>query len=207
MTKITVLNQDGSTNGDIELNEAVFGVEPNDAVVFEAIVMQQASQRQGTQSTKTRTEVRGGGRKPWRQKGTGRARVGSTRSPIWVGGGVALGPKPRSYQYNLNKKQRRIAITSVLSQKVIDDALIVVEGLSFEVPKTKAFADVLANLDVDSKALVVLEASNNNAYLSARNIPNVKVIDDQNINVLDVVHADKVIFTKEALATVEEALA
>lgn len=207
MTKITVLNQDGSTNGDIELNEAVFGVEPNDAVVFEAIVMQQASQRQGTQSTKTRTEVRGGGRKPWRQKGTGRARVGSTRSPIWVGGGVALGPKPRSYQYNLNKKQRRIAITSVLSQKVIDDALIVVEGLSFEVPKTKAFADVLANLDVDSKVLVVLEASNNNAYLSARNIPNVKVIDDQNINVLDVVHADKVIFTKEALATVEEALA
>lgn len=207
MTKITVLNQDGSTNGDIELNEAVFGVEPNDAVVFEAIVMQQASQRQGTQSTKTRTEVRGGGRKPWRQKGTGRARVGSTRSPIWVGGGVALGPKPRSYQYNLNKKQRRIAVTSVLSQKVIDDALIVVEGLSFEVPKTKAFADVLANLDVDSKVLVVLEASNNNAYLSARNIPNVKVIDDQNINVLDVVHADKVIFTKEALATVEEALA
>lgn len=207
MTKITVLNQDGSTNGDIELNEAVFGVEPNDAVVFEAIVMQQASQRQGTQSTKTRTEVRGGGRKPWRQKGTGRARVGSTRSPIWVGGGVALGPKPRSYQYNLNKKQRRIAITSVLSQKVIDDALIVVEGLSFEVPKTKAFADVLANLDLDSKVLVVLEASNNNAYLSARNIPNVKVIDDQNINVLDVVHADKVIFTKEALATVEEALA
>lgn len=207
MTKITVLNQDGSTNGDIELNEAVFGVEPNDAVVFEAIVMQQASQRQGTQSTKTRTEVRGGGRKPWRQKGTGRARVGSTRSPIWVGGGVALGPKPRSYQYNLNKKQRRIAITSVLSQKVIDDALIVVEGLSFEAPKTKAFADVLANLDVDSKVLVVLEASNNNAYLSARNIPNVKVIDDQNINVLDVVHADKVIFTKEALATVEEALA
>lgn len=207
MTKITVLNQDGSTNGDIELNEAVFGVEPNDAVVFEAIVMQQASQRQGTQSTKTRTEVRGGGRKPWRQKGTGRARVGSTRSPIWVGGGVALGPKPRSYQYNLNKKQRRIAVTSVLSQKVIDDALIVVEGLSFEVPKTKDFADVLANLDVDSKVLVVLEASNNNAYLSARNIPNVKVIDDQNINVLDVVHADKVIFTKEALATVEEALA
>lgn len=207
MTKITVLNQDGSTNGDIELNEAVFGVEPNDAVVFEAIVMQQASQRQGTQSTKTRTEVRGGGRKPWRQKGTGRARVGSTRSPIWVGGGVALGPKPRSYQYNLNKKQRRIAITSVLSQKVIDDALIVVEGLSFEAPKTKAFADVLANLDLDSKVLVVLEASNNNAYLSARNIPNVKVIDDQNINVLDVVHADKVIFTKEALATVEEALA
>ncbi len=207
MTKITVLNQDGSTNGDIELNEAVFGVEPNDAVVFEAIVMQQASQRQGTQSTKTRTEVRGGGRKPWRQKGTGRARVGSTRSPIWVGGGVALGPKPRSYQYNLNKKQRRIAITSVLSQKVIDDALIVVEGLSFEAPKTKAFADVLANLDVDSKVLVVLEASNNNAYLSARNIPDVKVIDDQNINVLDVVHADKVIFTKEALATVEEALA
>lgn len=207
MTKITVLNQDGSTNGDIELNEAVFGVEPNDTVVFEAIVMQQASQRQGTQSTKTRTEVRGGGRKPWRQKGTGRARVGSTRSPIWVGGGVALGPKPRSYKYNLNKKQRRIAVTSVLSQKVIDDALIVVEGLSFEVPKTKAFADVLANLDVDSKVLVVLEASNNNAYLSARNIPNVKVIDDQNINVLDVVHADKVIFTKEALATVEEALA
>ena len=207
MTKVTVLNQDGSTNGDIELNEAVFGVEPNEAVVFEAIVMQQASQRQGTQSTKTRTEVRGGGRKPWRQKGTGRARVGSTRSPIWVGGGVALGPKPRSYQYSLNKKQRRIAITSVLSQKVIDDALIVVEELSFEAPKTKAFADVLANLDVDSKVLVVLEASNNNAYLSARNIPNVKVIDDQNINVLDVVHADKVIFTKEALATVEEALA
>ena len=207
MPKVTLFKQDGSTNGEVSLNEAVFGIEPNNAVVFEAVMMQRASMRQGTHKAKTRTERRGGGRKPWRQKGTGRARAGSTRSPIWVGGGIVFGPTPRSYGYSLPRKQRRLAIRSVLSQKVLDDALVVVEGLNFEAPKTKDFKEVLSNLKVNEKVLIVLESDNENTYLSARNIPNVKVIDEHNVNVLDVINADKVLITQAALSTVEEALA
>ena len=207
MPKVTLFKQDGSTNGEVSLNEAVFGIEPNNAVVFEAVMMQRASMRQGTHKAKTRTERRGGGRKPWRQKGTGRARAGSTRSPIWVGGGIVFGPTPRSYGYSLPRKQRRLAIRSVLSQKVLDDALVVVEGLNFEAPKTKDFKEVLSNLKVNEKVLIVLESDNENTYLSARNIPNVKVIDEHNVNVLDVINADRVLITQAALSTVEEALA
>ncbi|MGX7349667.1 50S ribosomal protein L4 [Dolosicoccus paucivorans] len=207
MPKVTLFKQDGSTNGEVSLNEEIFGIEPNNSVVFEAVMMQRAGMRQGTHKAKTRTERRGGGRKPWRQKGTGRARAGSTRSPIWVGGGIVFGPTPRSYGYNLPKKQRRLAIRSVLSQKVLDDALVVVEGLSFDAPKTKDFKEVLSNLEVNEKVLIVLESDNENTYLSARNIPNVKVIDEHNVNVLDVINADKVLITQAALSTVEEALA
>ncbi|EHR37092.1 50S ribosomal protein L4 [Facklamia languida] len=207
MPKVTLFKQDGSHAGEVELNEAVFGVEPNEAVIFDAVVMQRASMRQGTHAVRNRSAVSGGGRKPWRQKGTGRARQGSIRSPQWVGGGVVFGPTPRSYSYKLPRKVRRLALTSVLSQKVQEDKLTVVEALTFDQPKTKLFKEVLANLKADTKTLVVLEGDNETAYLSARNIPNVKVIDDYNVNVLDVVDADRVVITKAALSTVEEALA
>lgn len=207
MPKVTLYKQDGSTAGEVTLNDEIFGIEPNEAVIFDAVVMQRASLRQGTHAVKNRSAVRGGGRKPWRQKGTGRARQGSTRSPQWVGGGTVFGPTPRSYSYKLPKKVRRLALQSVLSQKVQEDKLVVVDALSFDKPQTKAFKDVLNNLKVDSKTLVVLEGDNMSAYLSARNIPNVKVIDDNNVNVLDVFGYDKVLITQAALATVEEALA
>ncbi|XJS10281.1 50S ribosomal protein L4 [Aerococcaceae bacterium WGS1372] len=207
MPKVTLFKQDGSQAGEVELNEAIFGVEPNEAVMFDAIILQRASLRQGTHAVKNRSAVRGGGRKPWRQKGTGRARQGSIRSPQWVGGGVVFGPTPRSYSYKLPRKVRRLAILSALSQKVAENNFVVVDELKFDAPKTKEFKSVLANLNADTKTLVVLESNNDNAYLSARNIDNVKIIDDKNINILDVVNYDKVIITKEALSTVEEALA
>lgn len=207
MPKVTLYKQDGSTAGEVELNEAVFGIEPNESVIFDAVIMQRASLRQGTHAVKNRSAVRGGGRKPWRQKGTGRARQGSTRSPQWVGGGVVFGPTPRSYSYKLPKKVRRLALHSVLSQKVQENNLVVVDALSFDAPATKEFKSVLAGLNVSEKTLLILEGANSNTYLSARNIPNVKVIDDYNVNVLDVVTYDKVIITKAALSTVEEALA
>ena len=170
-------------------------------------MMQRASLRQGTHAVKNRSAVSGGGRKPWRQKGTGRARQGSIRSPQWVGGGTVFGPTPRSYSYKLPKKVRRLALQSVLSQKVLENKLVVVDSLSFAAPKTQEFKQVLNNLKVDAKTLLVLEDNNENAYLSARNLPNVKVIDDSNVNVLDVVNYDTVIITQAALSTVEEALA
>lgn len=207
MPKVTLFKQDGSTAGEIELNEAVFGIEPNEGVMFDAVIMQRASLRQGTHAVKNRSAVRGGGRKPWRQKGTGRARQGSIRSPQWVGGGTVFGPTPRSYSYKLPRKVRRLALNSVLSQKVLENNLVVVDALSFDAPKTQDFKAVLANLDVTTKTLLILEGDNANTYLSARNIPNVKVIDDYNVNVLDVVNYDKVIITQAALSTVEEALA
>lgn len=207
MPKINLFKQDGSQAGEVELNDAIFGIEPNNNVIFDAVIMQRASQRQGTHAVKNRSAVRGGGRKPWRQKGTGRARSGSTRSPIWVGGGVTFGPTPRSYSYKLPKKVRRLALLSVLSQKVLDEKLVVVEGLQFDAPKTKEFKAVLNNLNLDTKTLLILESSNDNVYLSGRNINNVKIIDDRNVNVLDLVDYDKVLITKEALSTVEEALA
>ena len=207
MPKVTLFKQDGSTAGEVELNEAVFGIEPNENVIFDAVIMQRASLRQGTHAVKNRSAVRGGGRKPWRQKGTGRARQGSTRSPQWVGGGVVFGPTPRSYSYKLPRKVRRLALHSVLSQKVLENNLVVVDALNFDAPRTKDFKAVLAGLNVTTKTLLILEGDNANTYLSARNIPNVKVIDDYNVNVLDVVNYDKVIITQAALSTVEEALA
>ena len=207
MTKVSLFKQDGSQIGEIELNAAVFGVEPNEDVIFDAVIMQRASLRQGTHAVKNRSAVRGGGRKPWRQKGTGRARQGSIRSPQWVGGGTVFGPTPRSYSYKLPKKVRRLALQSVLSQKVSEGKLVVVDELSFAAPSTKEFKSVLNNLKVDAKTLLVLEGTNANAYFSARNLANVKVIDEGNVNVLDVVNYDTLVITKAALSTVEEALA
>ena len=207
MPKVTLFNQDGSKNGEVSLNDAVFGIEPNNNVVFDAVLMQRASLRQGTHAVKNRSAVRGGGKKPWRQKGTGRARQGSIRSPQWVGGGTVFGPTPRSYAYKLPRKVRRLAIKSVLSQKVLDEGLVVVNELKFEQPRTKAFAEVLSNLDVNSKVLVVLEDDNANAALAARNLKNVTVIPAKGLNVLDVINNDKMVITKGALSQVEEVLA
>ena len=206
MTKVTLYKQDGITNGEIELNSDIFGIEPNENVVFDAVIMQRASLRQGTHAVKNRSAVSGGGRKPWRQKGTGRARQGSIRSPQWRGGGIVFGPTPRSYSYKLPRKVRRLAIKSVLSQKVLDQKLVVVEALQFDAPKTKEFAQVLANLKVDTKVLVVVESSNEFAQLAARNIPNVTVVDETQVTVLDVVNNDKLVLTQAALSKVEEGL-
>lgn len=206
MTKVTLFKQDGTTNGEIELNSEIFGIEPNKNVVFDAVIMQRASLRQGTHAVKNRSAVSGGGRKPWRQKGTGRARQGSIRSPQWRGGGIVFGPTPRSYSYKLPKKVRRLAIKSVLSQKVLDNKLVVVEALQFDAPKTKEFAQVLSNLNVDTKVLVVVESSNDFALLAARNIPNVTIVDETDVTVLDVVNNDKLLITKAALSKVEEGL-
>ena len=206
MPTVALFKQDGTQNGDVQLNDAVFGIEPNNNVVFDAVIMQRASLRQGTHAVKNRSAVRGGGKKPWRQKGTGRARQGSIRSPQWVGGGTVFGPTPRSYAYKLPRKVRRLAIKSVLSQKVLDNSLVVV-ALTFEAPKTKAFAEVLNNLDVKSKVLVVLEDDNKTAALAARNLANVTVIPAKGLNVLDVVNNDKLVITKGALSQVEEVLA
>ena len=206
MTKVTLYKQDGTTNGEIELNSDIFGIEPNENVVFDAVIMQRASLRQGTHAVKNRSAVSGGGRKPWRQKGTGRARQGSIRSPQWRGGGIVFGPTPRSYSYKLPRKVRRLAIKSVLSQKVLDQKLVVVEALQFDAPKTKEFAQVLSNLNVDTKVLVVVESSNDFALLAARNIPNVTIVDETDVTVLDVVNNDKLLITKAALSKVEEGL-
>ena len=206
MTKVTLFKQDGTTNGEIKLNSEIFGIEPNENVVFDAVIMQRASLRQGTHAVKNRSAVSGGGRKPWRQKGTGRARQGSIRSPQWRGGGIVFGPTPRSYSYKLPKKVRRLAIKSVLSQKVLDNKLVVVEALQFDAPKTKEFAQVLSNLNVDTKVLVVVESSNDFALLAARNIPNVTIVDETDVTVLDVVNNDKLLITKAALSKVEEGL-
>ena len=206
MANYDVLKLDGTKSGSIELSDAVFGIEPNNSVLFEAINLQRASLRQGTHAVKNRSAVSGGGRKPWKQKGTGRARQGTIRAPQWRGGGIVFGPTPRSYSYKLPKKVRRLAIKSVLSQKVLDNKLVVVEALQFDAPKTKEFAQVLSNLNVDTKVLVVVESSNDFALLSARNIPNVTIVDETDVTVLDVVNNDKLLFTKAALSKVEEGL-
>lgn len=207
MPKIALLNQAGSQVGDIELNESIFGIEPNESVVTEAILMQRASLRQGTHKVKNRSEVSGGGRKPWRQKGTGRARQGSIRSPQWRGGGTVFGPSPRSYAYKLPKKVRRLAIKSVLSAKVNEESLIVLDALSFEAPKTKEFTAVLKGLNTDSKkALIVTADVDENVALSGRNIPGVTIVEANAINVLDVVGHEKLIMTKAAVEKIEEVL-
>lgn len=207
MPKVTMFNQTGSQVGDIELNDSVFGIEPNNHVLFEAIIMQRASLRQGNHKVKNRSEVAGGGRKPWKQKGTGRARQGSIRSPQWRGGGTVFGPTPRSYSYKLPKKVRRLAIKSALSAKALEENILVLESLSFEAPKTKEFAAVLNNLSVDTKALVVTDGLDEKVALSARNIPGVTVVAAEGLNVLDVVSHNKLILTKSAVEKVEEVLA
>jgi large subunit ribosomal protein L4 len=207
MPKVALYNQDGSTVGEIELADSVFGIEPNAHVLHDAVVMQQASLRQGTHDVKGRSEVRGGGRKPWKQKGTGRARQGSIRSPQWVGGGVVFGPTPRSYSYKLPKKVRRLAIKSALSSKVLNEEIKVLEGLELTQVKTKDMIAILSNLKVERKALVVTGSYNDNVALSSRNIPGVKFVTAEGINVLDVLKHDQLIITKEAVAKVEEVLA
>ncbi len=206
MPKVALFNQSGSQVGDIELADAVFGIEPNQHVLTEAVLMQQASLRQGTHAVKNRSEVRGGGRKPWRQKGTGRARQGSIRSPQWVGGGVVFGPTPRSYSFKMPKKVRRLAIKSALSTKVNDNEVVIMDSLSFEKPKTKELAAVLKNLSVDRKALIVTADIDEAVELSARNIPGVTVVPSNGVSVLDVLNHDKLIMTKDAVAKVEEVL-
>ncbi|HET7616807.1 MAG TPA: 50S ribosomal protein L4 [Bacillales bacterium] len=206
MLKVALYNQSGSQVGDIEMNDDVFGIEPNENVLYDAVVMQQASHRQGNHATKNRSAVRGGGRKPWRQKGTGRARQGSIRSPQWVGGGVVFGPSPRSYSYRLPKKVRRLALKSALSLKVKENDFVAVEDLSVEKPKTKEIVSFLNNLSVDKKALVVTGDHNEAVELSARNIQGVAVITAQDVNVLDVINYEKLIMTQEAVKKVEEVL-
>ncbi|MDT8862290.1 50S ribosomal protein L4 [Alkalihalobacillus sp. MEB130] len=207
MPKVALFNQTGSQVGDIELNDSVFGIEPNKSVLHDAVVMQQASLRQGTHKTKGRSEVRGGGRKPWRQKGTGRARQGSIRSPQWVGGGVVFGPTPRSYSYKLPKKVRRLAIKSALSSKVQAEEIVVLDNLAFDAPKTKEMAAVLASLSADRKALVVTADYNEAVALSARNLPGVTFVTADGVSVLDVLKHDKLVITKDAVEKVEEVLA
>ncbi|MCI1859272.1 MAG: 50S ribosomal protein L4 [Sporolactobacillus sp.] len=206
MPKLTVYDQKGSEVGDVELSDAVFGITPNEHVVYQAVIMQQASRRQGTHAVKNRSAVRGGGRKPWRQKGTGRARQGSIRSPQWVGGGTVFGPTPRSYAYKLPKKVRRLAIRSVLSDKVGEKSMIVLDNLTFEAPKTKAFIEVLKNLSVKEKTLVVIGETDDNVILSARNLPGVTVLSAERVNVLDVMAHDKLIVTQKAAEKLEEVL-
>ncbi|HAT53758.1 MAG TPA: 50S ribosomal protein L4 [Lactobacillus sp.] len=206
-TSVDLFKQDGKKSGTVELNDSVFGIEPNNNVITDAVLMQRASLRQGTHAVKNRSAVRGGGKKPWRQKGTGRARQGSIRSPQWRGGGIVFGPTPRSYAYKLPQKVRQLAMKSVLSQKVLDKALVVVDALSFKAPKTAEFATVLDNLKVAEKTLVVVEDDNENAALSARNLANVTVLTAKGVNVLDVVNNDKMVITQSALSQVEEVLA
>lgn len=207
MPKVALLNQAGEQVGEVELNDSIFGIEPNNHVLFEAVVMQRASLRQGTHKTKIRSEVRGGGRKPWRQKGTGRARQGSIRSPQWRGGGTVFGPVPRSYSYKLPKKVRRLAIKSALSSKALEENILVLESLVLDAPKTKDFKSVLNNLAVNSKALVVTADLDENVALAARNIPGITVVTADGVSVLDVVAHDKLIMTKQAVEKVEEVLA
>lgn len=207
MPKVPVYNISGAQVGEIELAETIFGIEPNASVLHEAVVMQQASLRRGTHDTKGRSEVRGGGRKPWRQKGTGRARQGSIRAPQWVGGGTVFGPTPRSYAFKLPKKVRRLALKSALSTKVNANEIIVLDALTIDAPKTKDMVAILANLKVGKKALIVSGEQDNNIVLSARNIPGVKVVDATGINVLDLLHHDALVITKDAVAKVEEVFA
>ena len=207
MPKVALFNQSGSKVGDIELNDTVFGIEPNTHVMTEAVLMQRASLRQGNHKVKNRSEVRGGGRKPWRQKGTGRARQGSIRSPQWRGGGTVFGPVPRSYSYKLPKKVRRLAIKSALSSKVVEENILVLEALSFDAPKTKEFANVLKGLSINAKTLVITDGLDENVALSARNIPGVTVVAAEGISVLDVLGHDKLVMTKSAVEKVEEVLA
>lgn len=207
MPKVDVYDIKGKKVSDVELAEAIFGIEPNEAIVHSVLVNYLANQRQGTQSTKTRAEVRGGGRKPWRQKGTGRARQGSIRAPQWVKGGIALGPRPRSYKYTVNKKERRLAIRSVLSSKVLENNLVVLDKAEMKEIKTQAMVKTLANLKVEGKTLILLPERNENVQKSARNIKNVKTTLVNTINVYDLLKYNKLVVTLDAVKKLEEVYA
>ena len=207
MPKVTVYDMTGKSVGEMTLSDAIFGIEPNTSVMHAAVVNYLANQRQGTQSTLTRSEVSGGGRKPWKQKGTGRARQGSTRAPQWTHGGVALGPKPRDYSYELPKKVKRLALKSAFSAKVADNNLIVVDNIAVEGYKTKAVAEMLSNLGADKKALIVMPEVDAKLIKSAANIPGVKTALVNTINVYDILNCDKFIVAKSALEKIEEVYA
>ncbi len=207
MPKIDVLSQDGKKVKDITLNEKVFGIEPNENIVHSAVVNFLASQRQGTQSTKTRSEVRGGGRKPWRQKGTGRARQGSIRAPQWIKGGIALGPKPRTYTFKMNKKERQLALRSVLSSKVLEKELIVVDKFDFKAIKTQEMVKVLDNIKAEGKTLIVLPENDVNVQKSARNIPGVKTALTSTMTIYDLVKYTNLVLTEDAVKKIEEVYA
>ncbi len=206
MANVSVYNIEGKEVGSIELNDAVFGVEVNEHLVHMAVVNQLANNRQGTQSAKTRSEVSGGGRKPWRQKGTGHARQGSTRAPQWTGGGIVFAPKPRDYSFKMNKKEKRIALLSALSSKVAESKIVVLDEFKLDEIKTKKFVEVMNNLKVEN-ALVVLEGENKNVVLSGRNIPSVKVIATNEINTYDVLKYTTLVVTKAAVEKLEEVYA
>lgn len=209
MAKLQVLSLEGKPLHEFELNDEVFGIEPNKQALFDAVQRQLNAMRQGTASTKTRSEVRGGGRKPWRQKGTGRARHGSIRSPQWRGGGRAFGPSPRDYKTKLNRKVRQLALRSALSQKVLDEGVKVVENLNFTEVKTKAFVKFMEDLNLNKKTLFVydIEEDIDNAYLSLRNIPGLSLLSVEGLNVLDIVHANEMVLTEEAAKKANEVFA
>ena len=207
MPKIDVYDINGKKVKELELNENVFGIEPNEAVVHSVLINFLANQRQGTQSTKTRSEVSGGGKKPWRQKGTGRARQGSIRAPQWIKGGIALGPKPRDYSYRINKKERQLAIRSVLSSKVLENNLVVVDKLDLKEVKTKNMVNALENLKIEGKALIVLPEKNLNVQASARNIEGVKTTLTNTINVYDLLKYNKLVLTVDSVKKLEEVYA
>ena len=207
MPKIDVYNIEGKKVSDIELNENVFGIKPNEKIVHIALVNYMANQRQGTASTKTRAEVAGGGRKPWKQKGTGRARQGSIRAPQWIKGGIALGPKPRSYKYTVNKKERQLAIRSVLSSKVLENNLVVVDKLDLNEIKTKNMVNALENLKIEGKTLIVLPEKNLNVQASSRNIEGVKTTLTNTINVYDLLKYNKLVLTVDSVKNLEEVYA
>ena len=207
MPKIDVYNIEGKKVSDIELADSVFGIEPNEKIVHSVLVNYMANQRQGTSNTKTRAEVSGGGRKPWKQKGTGRARQGSIRSPQWFKGGIALGPKPRDYSYRVNKKERRLAVRSVLSSKVLENNLVVVDSMNFDAIKTKNMVSALNNLKVEGKTLIFLPEKNENVQKSARNIEGVKTSLVNTINVYDLLKYNKLVLTVDAVKSLEEVYA
>lgn len=207
MPKVNVYNMLGEEVGEIELNEDIFGVKVNEHVVYEVVKNQLANKRQGTQSAKTRAEVRGGGRKPWKQKGTGRARAGSIRAPHFTGGGVTFAPKPRDYSYKVPKKVRRLALKSVLTSKVLENEIIVIDQINFDSPKTKDMANFLTKINANKKALIVMDEKNMNVIKSAKNIPNIQTALVNTINVYDILKYDSFIITKEAVRKVEEVYA
>jgi len=207
MANVPVYDMNGKQVSETELNDAVFGITPNEAVMHAMVVNYLANQRQGTQSTLTRTEVAGGGRKPYRQKGTGHARQGSIRAPQWYHGGVALGPKPRSYRYTLNKKVRRLAMLSAFSQKALDQSIVVIDNLAVEGFKTKAIVNMLKALEINGKALIVTQEADKNVYKSAANIPGVKTAAVNTLNVYDILNHDAFIVSKGAVAKIEEVYA
>ena len=206
MEKLQVLNTKGEKVSDIKLNNEIWGIEPNDAVLYDALRLARNNFRQGTADTKTRSEVSGGGRKPWRQKGTGRARQGSIRAPQWRGGGVVFGPTPRSYKFKINRKVGRLALRSALSTKIIDNEFMALDTIKFDAPKTKEMVKVLSNLEAPAKTLIVMDEIDETVARSANNIPGVKLLDARRVNVYDVLNSNKLIMTEAAIKSVEEVL-